>query len=127
MTVLDAPLRKVSLDLIAKFGKSMTLTFLSNTAGSYDPETRTPTAGSPVTASVKGIMEPMGLIGAKGNVQNDGVMAGDQKVTIAAAGLAAVPQSDDTITIDSVTYRIVYVDPIYGGDLPVLHELHVRR
>lgn len=126
MAVLDAPLRKVSLKLINKFGKSMTLTYKGTVADSYSPTTRKPTA-SDSTATVKGIIEPVGLVGAPSSGMAGAVLSADMKITIAAKGLTNPPKADDTITVDSTIYQINKVDTIYSGDLAALHILHVGR
>lgn len=124
MAVLDAPLRKVSVALINKFGKSITLTYTSVSA--YVPGTRKPTTD--VTAvTVKAIIEAVGLRGAPGSGRWANVLTGDQQVTIAAKGLATAPKAKDSVTIDGSDYEVVAVNPVYTGDQAAIYELHARR
>jgi len=126
MTVLDTPLRSVSVRLINKFGKPVTLKYQSITPDSYDPAKRKPHT-SDVTKTVKAIIEPVGLVGAPGSGQRDNTLTSDLNLTIAAQGLPAAPKAKDAVTIDGLDYEVDKVDPIYSGELVAIYQMHVGR
>ena len=119
MTALDKTARRAALSLIAKYGKSITLTTV--TAGAYNPSTgvSTPTE---VAATVKAIIEEYNGWAIANNL----VEAGDKKVSIAASALAARPSPTDKLTIDGKIYTIVSVKAYSSGTQDALYELQAR-
>ncbi len=117
-TVLDRAFRPLALQLLNLFGKDVTITY--QTPGSYDPSTGLSSATTSA-ATVRALVERYDV-----REFGDFIRAGDLKVTTYGIGLTA-PDPNDTVTVDSVVYRVVAVESIYSGELAALHEMQVRR
>jgi len=119
MTDLDDKMLPKALALIAKFGKSVTWTAY---AESFNPatsvNTRTPTAR---TATIK---PPQAF--RQGYVDGDLVRVGDLKTGIAASGLSFTPKTGDTVLLDTVTYEVMAVWPIYSGTSVAVYDAQLR-
>ena len=116
---LDATARRAATKLIGQFGRSIILTTV--TAGAYNPATgsATPTTSN---ANVKAIIEEY-----KGfDIANDLAQAGDKKVTVSAADLAAKPSPVDRLTIDGLVFTVVGVQAVSSGALDALYILQAR-
>jgi len=117
---LDATLRPLAVELIAEYGKSITLTRVA-ASGSYDPatasisETSTPETIKAIVEDYKGYEFANGLI-----------LTGDKKLTVAASGLTA-PNVGSTVTIDSVIFTIVSVKTEMSGELAALYYIQARK
>jgi hypothetical protein len=120
MTALDTSARALSVKLLDKFGKSITLQ--SIVEGAYDPVTGDMAANT-VTTSY-----PLAVVGDfKGLALASGVIQyGDRKVTIAASG-SVLPLPTDKVIIDTETYNVISVKSIWSGELAALYELQVRK
>lgn len=117
---IDARARATADKLLDKFGKSITLT--SVTEGSYDPTTGEMGAGTTTSTTHTAIIKDFkGIDFISGVVQ-----AGDRKVMIAALG-TPTPQPADKVTIDSEVYQVMSVRYVWSGELPALYELQVRK
>lgn len=115
---LDIAARSAALKTIAKFGKSITLTRV--TEGAYNTATAT-TTNTPVDETVSAIVEDY-----KGFDLTSGlIQAGDKKVTVAASAVA-IPALADKITVDAYIYTIVNIQTIYSGQLAALYILQGR-
>lgn len=105
--------------LIAKYGKSITLTRI--TEGDYDPSTAT-TSNTSVASTINAVVEEY-----KGyDLANNLAVVGDKKLTVAAKGLVA-PSLADQITIDGVTFSIVNIQTINSGELAALYVIQGRK
>lgn len=116
---LDATARRAATKLIGQFGRSITLTTV--TPGAYNPATG---AAVPTSASVtvKAIVEEY-----KGfDIVSELAKAGDKKLTVSAADLAARPTPADKVTVDGLVYTIVAVKAISSGALDALYEIQAR-
>lgn len=117
---LDTRARTTADKLLDKFGKSITLT--SITEGSYDPATGEMGAGTTTSTTHTAIIKDFNGIDFISGV----VQAGDRKIMIAALG-APTPQPADKITIDSEIYQVISVRYVWSGELPALYEIQVRK
>ena len=117
---LDTRARATANKLLDKFGKSITLT--SITERSYDPATGDMGAGTTTSTTHTAIIKDFNGIDFISGV----VQAGDRKVMIAALG-APTPQPADKITIDSDVYQVVAVRHVWSGELPAIYEMQVRK
>lgn len=120
MTALDTSARKLSVNLLAKFGKA--ITFQSIVEGAYDPITGDTAANTVTSSSKKAVIKDYNGIELMSGV----IQQGDRKVTIAASG-ATLPQPSDKIVIDSETYNIIAVKTIWSGELAALYQLQARK
>src|SRR5690606_18860064 len=126
-TAVDRALPPVAARLIAQFGKSITLIY-PGAGPVYDPETG-PTIEEPsVEGETKAIVEEYSaMLMLTGQSSADGIRRGDQKLTIAAHGLADPPTPEVTVRIDGLVYQVVQVDATYTGELVGLYTLQIRR
>lgn len=116
---LDAELGPIAVDLIAEYGKAITLTRI--TAGVYDPATSKST-DTTADETINVLVEEY-----KGyDFANGLAIVGDKKLTVAAVGLTA-PNLNDRVTIDSATFKILELQTIYSGELPALYVLKCRK
>lgn len=123
MSILDGPLRTVAQTVLNTFGKAGTLVLV--TPGAYDPATGNTAAPTEASFSVRAISEQYKARFAI--AESDGVRQGDLQRTIAALGVSRQPANTDRYTEDSITYKVVHVDIVSGGDLGVLYILHLKR
>lgn len=118
---LDTELRAIALELIADFGKAVTVRAKAGEA--YDPTTRiavaTPTDVSAQISPPEPFREAL--------VDGDTVQLGDARCFLAASGLAYTPDTTMVVTIDSDEWTIVAVKTLYSGELPAVYELHMRK
>lgn len=122
MTSLDNKFRPLTTKLIAKYGKSVTLS--SNTAGSYDPTTGAATQTS-VAAPVKALVEDYSTRRDGTGFANGLILSGDKKFSIAAAGITK-PKPGDSITLNSVVYAVVRITEIWSGEQVAMYEVQGR-
>jgi len=117
---LDTKARNTANKMIAKFGKSITLTRV--TEGSYDPTTGEMAASTNSTATLSALIQdykPFEYV-------SGAIESGDRQVTIAALD-ATIPNIGDTITIDALVYSVISVKTVWSGELAALYELQVRK
>ena len=117
---LDIRARATADKLIAKFGKQVTLTRV--TEGNYDPSTGELSGGSTTTQTVAALVKDFNGI----EILSGAIQSGDRKVSIAALN-AAEPQIGDTMTIDSLVYNVLAVKSIWSGEKVAIYELQVRK
>lgn len=121
MTTLDDKLRPLASNLIDKFGKTVTLT--TQSAGTYDPATRTTTI-TPTSVTPKAVIEEYT---AGQMFAGDGlILAGDKRLTFAAADITR-PEPGDTVTIDSVVWTIKAVQETWSGEQVAIYVVQVRK
>lgn len=118
MSKLLLPLQRVADAMTRRFGRTLTLTYV--TAGTYSTSTgsATPTTSD---VTVRGIVENYDESEVGGLIEQ-----GDLKVTVAALGVTA-PKQDDLVTIASVSYEVVGVEYLNVGTSAALYEIQVRR
>jgi len=119
VTTLDDRLRQTASNLYAKYGKTVTLAHITKT---YVPSTGDMTSVI-ATLSLKARIEEYAIQ----LVDGTNVLAGDLRVTFSALDATFYPVPDDTLTIDSVAWRVVKASPIYIVDQPGLWVLQVRK
>ena len=117
---LDSRARNTANNLLTKFGKSITLTRI--TEGNYDPTTGEMAAATSSTSNHYAIISEY-----DGNALINGVIqSGDKKVSIASLNID-IPQTGDKATIDALDYSIISVKSIWSGELAAVYELQVRK
>lgn len=116
---LDAEIGPLAVELIAEFGKALTLIRVSE--GAYDTATGL-TTNTEASETVNGILEDYKPY----ELANGLALTGDKKATVAASGLT-IPALTDGLTIDGVRYSLVSVGTIYSGELPALYILQGRK
>ena len=115
---LATPLRKVASKLMAKFGGEVTIRVV--TLGAYNTTTGAITETTADTA-VRGVLEDVNA-----REVNELIQASDKKLTVAAADLAAAPNTADRVVISSVSHQIIRVTTIEQDNTAITHELILR-
>jgi hypothetical protein len=115
---LAIPLRKVASKLMARFGGTITLR--SVTIGVYNATTGT-ISETVVDTTVRGVLEDVNL-----REVNELVQAGDKRLTIAAADIAAAPKTADRVVISNITHQIIRVQTIEQDNTAITYELILR-
>jgi hypothetical protein len=116
--VLANPLRKVASKLMARFGGVATIRCVQT--GVYNPTAGTISETS-VDTTVRGVLEDVNL-----REVNELVQAGDKRLIVAAADLAAVPTTADRVLIAGRTLQVIRVQTIEQDNTPITHELILR-
>lgn len=101
--------------LIEKYGKDATLTKITNSGPAHNP-TQTES-----TSTVKMVETGYSLT----NRNESLVQAGDKLGLISTAGES--PELKDKITIDSVKYNIIDLQPLNPGGVTLLFEFTARK
>lgn len=115
---LSTPLRKIATKVIAKFGGEVTIRTVTPSA--YN----TTTGAAAETTSdntIQGILEDVN----KREV-NDLIQAGDKRLTIAAADVAAVPTTADRVVINARVHQVIRIATIEQNNEPITYELILR-
>lgn len=118
MATLSQDLLNLSLELIQEFGESVTLTSLSNQT--YSTELGMTVGGDNDQITGYGVLDEYK------NEERDGeqITERDSKLFIALASF--VPSVGDSLTVDSVNYRVMRVSKIRVEGQTVLYELQIR-
>lgn len=120
MAALDAKARATALKLLNKFGKSVTLTMV--TEGTYDPTTGDVSGSSTTTEIPKALIEDFnGVDYVSGLVEK-----GDRKITIPASGYTE-PNPNDRFTVGSDVYTVVSVETVWSGEQAAIYISQVRK
>jgi hypothetical protein len=115
---LSGPLRKVASKVITKFGGEVTIR--SITVGAYN--TSTGTAAETTSDTVlRGVLEDVNV-----REVNDLIQSGDKRLTVAAADVAAAPQTADRVVISSVSHQIIRVNTVEQDNTAITYELILR-
>ena len=122
MTELDLEIPGLATELIEEYGKAVV--FVNSAIPTYDPATGNAAQAAQGSApNVKAIIEP-----DKGQALRMGLVEGaDYKLTIAAEALPGGVSTEDKISFDQATFRVVNVKPTYSGELIALYEIWVAR
>ena len=118
MGILDAPMRSVAANLMAKFGTSITVRSVTHATYSV---TDGASAESTSDTAVKGTLEEY-----QAHEVGDAVKVGDRKLTIAAKDLTFTPDTEDRVLIGTTIYRVVSVESVYSGDEAALYVIQLR-
>lgn len=100
--------------IIDQQGLDMTIRKIS---AAYDPSTGA-AAESNTDLSCRGIFKNV-----KDFNNNNTLKRGERIVSISANSLSQAPTADDDLIIDSVTYQIRSVKPVYAADTIILYEI----
>lgn len=115
---LANPLRKVASNLMAKFGGVATIRHV--TPGVYNPTTGTISEVETDTV-VRGVLEDVNL-----REVNDLIQAGDKRLLIAAADVAATLTTTDRVLIGGVLHQVIRVTTIEQDNTAITYELILR-
>ena len=124
MATLYERLQATALRLIVKYGRDVTLQFATDAAppdAARPWEPASPTLTAPHVA--RAVVFPVEQQFVDGTV----VLGTDQQAILAAKGLPGVPDPK-TVFLDGTTpYRVIKVDPIKTGPIPLVYTLFLRR
>lgn len=122
MTALDDEMVPLALELITEFGKSVT--FIKVTLGAYNPATGE--AAETGTTDYTQLVSPPSPFEERW-VDGELIKKSDVYVLIAASGLTFTPSTDFAVTIDTISYRVIAVEPIYSGESIAVYRLQLRK
>jgi len=127
VTALDAKLVPKALAIIAKVGRSATVTVRSG--ATYDAATGKYTGGTstPYTVTMTPRLAYEQRYVGSPSSGNDVIKAEDCYVLLAGSGLAFTPNRGQILTILGTTYRVIDVKPYETGDQIAAFELQLRR
>lgn len=120
MAILDKPLRKVSNQLIRRFGTTVTL--IRKGAPAYDIDSGTSTE-SGVKHTIKAIIQDYN---AK-EMQDGLVKVGDRRILFASSELPFEPQPSDQIVFGGITHNVISIQQFYSGDQSAVFSCQVRK
>lgn len=111
-------------DLLSEFNQA-TFSWEPHTGISGDPAAGTGSSTYGTAFAVKGVVKTYALRDVDGTmVQRD-----DRELILDAKSFndaGVVPDDDDRVTISSVLYQVVRVEPKPGGDTPIIYKVQVR-
>ena len=117
---LDHIAQKTAAKLLGEFGANVVLSHVS--VGDYDPAT-----GALATTVVAETVKSAPPRPVRGEEIAEGLCrSGDMAFTIAAAGLGAAPETNDTIAFGGKIYTVVGVKAVYGGALAAVYDCYGR-
>lgn len=90
------------------------------TPGTFDPATGTIAGGSKSSSTIKAVVTEY----KDYQIDGDAIKRGDKELLIDADSL---PDIKDALTIDSIDYQIVNINPLSPGDTILLYKVQVRR
>lgn len=120
MTRLDDKLVPKAKQLVVALGKTVTFRVVDR---DYNPDTGI-TTESNVVEYQKKVTPPERYV--DGYIPQDLVERGDVRIYLPAEDLEFEPQTGFEVTIDSKIWRIIYITPIYTGELIALYEFLLR-
>lgn len=122
MSALDTPVRKITKNLIRKFGKAAVYRRVTATSA------YTPSSGA---VSVTTSDENVHVVeeAYKAREISGTIKAGDKKLLLAPTdeGLTAAPDLTGKFVVDSAVYQIISIETISSGALAGLYSIQVRR
>ncbi len=116
--VLSTPLRKIATQVITKFGGEVTIRTVTPSAYNTTTGAATETTSDTV---IRGVLEDVN----KREV-NDLIQAGDKRLIVAAADVAAVPTTADRVVISTRVHQVIRVITIEQDNQPITYELILR-
>lgn len=118
MSAFSDNMSAVALGLLTKFGEAVS--FTRTTEGAYNPATGSTAAGSDLVFTGFGFPEDY----SNRDIDNILVQQGDARLYVNALSTPPLPQ--DTVTLDSVVYRVMSVRKYSTNSVNVLYELQIR-
>ena len=115
---LATSLRSVASKLMAKFGGEATIR--SITVGAYNTTTGA-VAETTSDTVVRGVLEDVNA-----REVHELVQAGDKRLAIAAADVAAAPTTADRVVISGVLHQVIRVITIEQDNTAITYELILR-
>lgn len=115
-----AKLQDTAQKLISKFGLSCTFTKI--TEGTYNPSLNTQTKTT-TDYTLKGVK----LDQKSSNFDKEIIKTGDIFFLLEAKNLSVVPDADDKVSIDSVSWSVIAVHPIQPASTTVYYEMILRK
>ncbi len=122
MTELDVRFRALSVRLINKNGKLVTVKKVNHSG--YDPSTGS-TINTETSVQVKAIISDFNLQSSGETYQPGLILSGDKKFSIAAADIDK-PSIGDKIILEGVVYSVVRVLETWSGEQVSLYTLQAR-
>jgi len=122
MTALDTEFVPLAAELLTEYGKAATFHVFSG--GSYTPASGVGAPGTETTQS-RTIIPPYEV--ERSFVDGDTIRIGDMMTGLAAENLGFTPVAGMKVTIDSHTWTLVRVHPVYSGERIALYQLFLRR
>lgn len=119
MALLDKPLRKVSKQLVSKFGTAVTL--VQRGKPSYDVESGMATESS-TSYTVSAVVSDYSAREITGLVQ-----VGDRRLVVASSALSFELTTSDQVVFEGVTHNIVSINAAYSGDQSAVLTLQLRK
>lgn len=121
---LDAPLRRIAEQLIARFGKDAVL-ILRDNSDTYDPATMSSTPGPPTEHPCQVVVEDVRGF----QTREDGSLTIGQarKVTLAAKGLPSPLTSSAAVRLDGQLHELTEFSPVFSGDEVCIYQALIRR
>lgn len=110
-----------ALALVNRLGK--TVAFKVPASQTYNPATGVVTETG--STDVSAVVTPPSAYHVR-LVDGDMIRQGDVKVSVPASGLSFTPVPGQKVVIDSKTWHVVAVRPVYTGELIALYELQLR-
>jgi hypothetical protein len=121
LTDLDIELGPEVFEIIDEFGK--TVMIQPRTRSDYDPATGKATITEELTFYPK--VSPPAQFKQK-YIDGTNVKVGDMYVILPTQGLTFTPAKDMSVTIDSVKYAVVILQPLYTGEAIAAWILQLR-
>lgn len=115
---LAVPLRKVASKLMSKLGGEATIRTV--TPGAYNTTTGA-VAETTSDTVVRGVLEDVNA-----REVNELVQAGDKRLAVAAADVAAAPSTADRVVIGGVLHQVIRVITIEQDNTAITYELILR-
>ena len=117
---LDYIAQQTAAKLLGEFGADVVLSHVA--AGDYDPA-----SGSVATTAASAAVKSAPPRPVRGEEIAEGLCrSGDMAFKLAAAGLSAAPEVNDTIAFGGKIYTIVGVKTVYGGALAAVYDCYGR-
>lgn len=111
-------LQKTATKLIANFGAPLTVS--RATGQTFNPNTGAYSTGSTATFALKGVRAQFNVMeAASNNVQ-------DSDVRILAQSGVTVPLINDSVTFNSIVYRVMDVKTESPSGTDIFYDLHCR-
>ena len=114
-----ADMAATSQELLIEFGQDVTLTRKS--AGTYDPATATSII-TETTQTGKAALFPRGIKDIDGTL----IKQGDYKMLLSPMNITT-PIVGDTVTANSIIYKITMIKENAPANIPVLIECNIRK
>ena len=115
---LATALQKTASKLMSKFGGTITLRTIA--PGTYNATTGA-MSETVADVAVRGVLEDVSV-----REVNELIQAGDKRLTIAAADVAAAPTTTDRVLVGAVSHQVIKVSTIEQDNTAITYELILR-